>query len=296
MRTSASIFLAPCLLAGAVSCGGDSSKTITAQSLRLSFAARAGSTAINCDARLADLGLSKSTARLKDFRFFVSDVEVITADGQSESLSFDSNEWQNTRLALVDFQDRADNCEGEVKSTHTEASGTISSRAAIQGLRFRIGVPPDMNHIDIAQAQGPLNTPSLYWSWQGGYKFMRLDIAPEGGITRPSDPDFSATVYNFHLGSTHCSGEAELGQTVSCARDNRPYVELDNFEPQRDTIVFDFAKLVEGLDLASDVKDTPGCMSEKADSECSEFFKKLGLDLTTGQPANGQSQSVFFVE
>jgi uncharacterized repeat protein (TIGR04052 family) len=296
MRISASVRFAPCLLASALGCGGDSSKTITAQSLRISFAARAGTAAINCDASLTRLGLSKSTARVKDFRFFISDIEVITEDGQSERLSLDSNEWQNARLALLDFQDRADNCEGEAKSTHTEVSGTISSRAAVQGLRFRVGVPPDLNHIDIAQAQGPLNTPSLYWSWQGGYKFMRLDVAPEGGITRPSDPDFSATVYNFHLGSTNCSGDAELGQTVSCARDNRPYVALDKFDPQRDTIVLDFAKLVEGLDLSSDVKDTPGCMSEKADSECSEFFTKLGLDLTTGQAVEGQAQSVFFVE
>lgn len=283
-------------LLGVISCGGDSSKTVTAQSITIPFKARAGSTEIRCDAQLPDLGTTKTAVTLKDFRFYISDIELFTADGQSELLSLEENEWQSSSLALLDFQDKADNCEGEAKPTHTQITGTISKSAAIQGIRFRVGVPANLNHIDIAQAKGPLNVASLFWSWQGGYKFMRLDVAPIGGITRPSDPDFSATVYNFHLGSTNCKGDPELGQAVVCERSNRPFVELSDFDPLRDSIVLDYAALVGGLSLESDVKDTPGCMSEKSDSECSEFFKQLGLDLTTGDPTPAEPQSVFLVE
>ncbi len=284
------------LMLGLIGCGGNNSRTITAQSIAISFKARAGNTDIRCDVSLPDLGTTKSSATLKDFRFYISDIELITADGRSESVSLEVNEWQASNLALLDFQDRADNCEGESKPTHTQITGTISNSASIQGIRFQVGVPAASNHIDMAKAQAPLTVASLYWSWQGGYKFMRLDVAPSGGITRPSDPDFAATVYNFHLGSTNCSGDPELGESVVCARSNRPVVELNDFDPERDTLVFDYANLVSGLALNSDSKDTPGCMSDKSDTECREFFQQLGLDLTSGSPASGSAQSVFSVE
>ncbi len=284
------------LMLGVVGCGGNNSKTVTAQSIAIPFQARAGSTNIRCDVSLTDLGSAKTSATMKDFRFYISDVELITSDGKLEPLTLEENEWQSSNLALLDFQDRADNCEGESKPTHTQVTGTISNSATIQGIRFQVGVPANVNHIDIANAQAPLTVASLFWSWQGGYKFMRLDVAPTGGITRPSDPDFAATVYNFHLGSTNCKGDPELGESVVCARSNRPVIELKSFDPERDTIVFDYASLVAGLTLNSDARDTPGCMSDKADTECGEFFKQLGLDLTSGSPASGSTQTVFLVE
>jgi uncharacterized repeat protein (TIGR04052 family) len=284
------------LMSGLMACGGNSSKTITAQSISIPFAARAGGLDIACDTQLQGLGTSGSQVFMKDFRFYVSGVSLIGSDGKSYPLSLDESEWQSGELALLDFQDRADNCEGETKSVHTRLTGTISNEASVRGIRFRVGIPAASNHIDLASARGPLNVASMYWSWQGGYKFMRLDVAPEGGITRPSNPDFSATVYNFHLGSTNCSGNPEGGEAVNCKRSNRPEIELGDFDPATDTIVLDYKALVDDLSLISDVKDTPGCMSETSDTECSVFFNKLGMDLASGQPTDSLQQTVFSVE
>jgi len=284
------------LMSGLTACGGNSSKTITAQSISIPFAARAGGLDIACDTPLQGLGTSGSQVFMKDFRFYVSGINLIGSDGKSYPLSLDESEWQSGELGLLDFQDKADNCDGETKTVHTRLTGTISNEATVSGIRFTVGIPASSNHIDLANARGPLNVASMFWSWQGGYKFMRLDMAPEGGITRPSNPDFSATVYNFHLGSTNCSGNPEAGETVNCERPNRPEIELKDFDPSSNTIVLDYAALVDELSLVSDVKDTPGCMSDMSDTECSIFFKKLGLDLTTGEPTGNSQQRVFSVE
>ena len=132
----------------------------------------------------------------------------------------------------------------------------------------------------------------MYWSWQAGYKFARIDFAPVGGITRPGDDNFNGTSFNFHLGSTACTGDAELGEGVSCEKANRPTIRLDNFKLDK-TIHIDYSRLVSEINLSIDQGGAAGCMSGSTDPECLSMFTAIGLDLGTGENLSEQQQVVF---
>lgn len=279
-------------------CGGGSGGGVEAvatdTALSVSFAAESGGTAISCDTTLTGLGLSGTDASLRDFRFYVHDLQLQTDQGRSLALQLEENTWQQQGVALLDFQDRVD-CTGDSKQTHERVTGTLALREgeSVNGLQFRLGIPQALNHADQAAAQSPLNVQSLFWSWQSGYKFMRLDVAPVGGIVRPTDPAYLGTTFNLHLGSTNCTGNPQAGDDVSCARPNRPEIVFANFDPESDTIVFDYGQLVARLNLGQDSGGAAGCMSGLTDPECAEVFEALGLDLASGEPDPGLVQTAF---
>ncbi len=276
--------------------GCSESKTEASRPISIEFAARNKQEPISCEKGLNTLGLSRVTARLKDFRFYISDPALIGANGERYPISLDPGPRQSDRIALVDFLDRQDGCDGDQKETHTRITGTLPSDASGSRLEFTVGVPEDWNHIDSVGAPAPLDVASLYWSWQGGFKFMRIDLAPEGGISRPDEPDFVATTFNFHLGSTDCKGQPESGESVQCERANRPLIVLEGYTENVSRVVLRYDQLIADLDLSVDQADTPGCMSATSDPECQSLFERLGLDFTSGDVANSGQQTVFSLE
>jgi uncharacterized repeat protein (TIGR04052 family) len=135
------------------------------------------------------------------------------------------------------------------------------------GIRFKMGVPFDLNHDNPATAPAPLQSTTMQWSWQSGYKFLRIDSG-----------SFSMTDWRMHLGSTDCDGDPVAGGTTFCSNPNRVDVELGSFDPEADTVVADFAALVDGAELDVNQADTPvGCMSDVADADCGPVFENLGL-------------------
>lgn len=124
---------------------------------------------------------------------------------------------------------------------------------------------------------------------------MRLDIAPEGGISRSTDPTFSGTTWNLHLGSTDCTGDAQSGASVTCGRNNRPEIAFGAFDPALNHVFLDYASLVSGVDLSEDGAGPAGCMSGLTDPECVTIFSALGLNLTSGETDTALQQSAFSV-
>ncbi|AHE99063.1 MbnP family copper-binding protein [Thioalkalivibrio paradoxus] len=287
-------------------CGGSGSSTgdpgqggsnPTSQEVVIPFQAHAAGTPIACDQSLHGLGLSGTEARLADFALFVHDVRLIADDGTEIPLELEQSPWQFENVALLDFQDRGDFCLGADKPMNHEVRGTAAydpTATTIAGLRFIVGVPHDLNHIDASTAPSPLNRTTMFWNWQGGYKFMRFDVEPVGGILRPSDPEFSGSRWNFHLGSTGCTGDPAVGETVSCMYPNRVDVALDGFSPEQGHVNIDYARLVESSNLGIDAGGAAGCMSGTGDPECGPVFQQLGIALGDG-PEPSLPQAVFTV-
>src|SRR5690606_28171611 len=127
-------------------------------------------------------------ASLSDFKFFVHNVRLVTDEGTELPVTLDDvTGWQTDGIALLDFQDYGDECNTSDESNAKPTNDVLHGRVAdlpvvIAGIRFIVGVPVSHNHLDNALATPPLNTPSMFWSWQGGYKHMRIDIKPVGGI------------------------------------------------------------------------------------------------------------------
>lgn len=277
MKTAMTLVMA-FALAGA---GCDSSSNdVESQAVTVGFSAQVGGEDFVCGNTYDGLGADDSSLELTDFRFFVQDVELKNADGEYVPVELDANNWQTGNVTLLDFEDGC----GEVGSEETNAAvtGTVPT-GTYDGIRFKMGVPFDLNHENPATAPSPLNLTPMQWDWKGGHKFLRIDSG-----------SFSATDWRFHLGSTGCDGDPIAGGTTSCSSPNRTDVELATFDPAVDRVVADFAALVQGAPLGENQDNTPwGCMADPADSDCGPLFENLGLSFDGSAPG---VQSFFSAE
>jgi len=288
-----------------VGCGGGGSNTDplagspsnTTKSLTLGFMATANQQEVSCGTTITGLGGAATDVEFQDFRFFIHDVRLVKDSGEEVAVVLEQNQWQHSNVALIDFQNKADKCGGADKAIHDYITASyLDDGSNYTGVRFHVGLPATLNHNNPAQAASPLNVTSLQWNWQAGYKFMRIDVAPVGGITRASDPEYVATAWNFHLGSTGCSGDPVKGEIVSCVRPNRPEVSLSGLTLGVSEVVVDYGVLIEENILAMDAAGAPGCMSGATDPECTSIFARLGLDTSTGESISSTAQSVFRIE
>lgn len=236
---------------------------------------RLGGAAAACGRPASGVGATGATVEPTDLRFYLSDLALVRPDGQVVPVTLDVSEWQSARVALVDAEDGSAACAGGTPQTHTTLTGRAPA-GDVAGLRVTLGVPAPENHADYTTAAAPLDVPTLFWSWQAGRMFTRIEVAS------------GDTVFPFHLGSTGCvSASAVAPPTTDCARPNRPTVTLDGFAPGRDTLVLDLDALLAGVDLAAPEPGTPGCRSDPGDPDCAAAWPALGLDPATGTCADG---------
>ncbi|MCC6625555.1 MAG: metallo-mystery pair system four-Cys motif protein [Deltaproteobacteria bacterium] len=266
-----------------VACEHDHGEHGHGQPVEIRFAAKVGAETFGCDKTFTGVGATPATAlEPLDFRLYVHDVRLVDAEGTEWPVTLEQDRlWQAGALALLDFEDKSGTCANGTVETNRSVRGTYDTghvAVDLVGVRFVVGVPFDDNHQDVATAESPLNLSGLYWNWNAGYKFTRLDMKVVGG-----------TGINLHVGSMGCQLGEGTTEVASCAAPNRPAIELTGFDPASDTIVIDYAALVDGLDLADDQGGAPGCMSAADDPECVTIFGHLGLDITTGLPASGQT-------
>ncbi len=262
------------LSALALGCGDDGNAPPEAQDVALSFAAVVGEEPFVCGDTYENLGANGTPLVLSDFRFYVQDVALKNAVGAWVPVQLEENSFQNSGVALLDFEDGC----GELGTPelNERVRGTVPP-GDYDGLRFKMGVPFEINHVNSATAPSPLNLTSLFWNWQGGYKFLRIDSG-----------QFSETDWRMHLGSTGCEGDPMVGGVTSCANGNRVEVEFAAFDASSSTVVADYAALVEGAALDDDVAADAGCMSKPADTDCGPLFANLGLPF--GENPGGEQQ------
>lgn len=130
--------------------------------------------------------------------------------------------------------------------------------AAGDTIYFELGVPFHLNHNNPLTAQAPLNVSEMFWSWQLGHKFFRLDT--QDG-------------FSFHLGSTGCKSASRLRPaTAPCSYPNKFKFEVKNYQPGR-PILFDLDALLAG------VNQEQSCMSDQANPTCQALFNNLRTAL-----------------
>lgn len=135
-----------------------------------------------CGASLP-LGDPPAVASLTDLQLYVSEVAAIDAQGgQVPLLLDDDGEWQADDLALLDFEDASGACEWGTPETNTALRGVLP-RGGWDGVAFDVAVPEERNHLDLGDAEPPLDRSSMFWGWTVGYKFfalgLELDDAPD---------------------------------------------------------------------------------------------------------------------
>lgn len=253
------------------SSGGTASTTdptggATRVDVALRFVGAVGTEAFSCAASYPGVGSSGSTVEVMDFRFYVHGVELLTKGGDAVPLELKQDGvWQHEDVALIDLEDGSGSC----ANGSSEVNDTIVGEAPegeYEGVRFVLGVPFAQNHGDAAVAPSPLNLTPMFWSWQAGYKFARIDLKSA-----------AQDLWAIHLGSTGCEMDGD-NQVTGCAAENRASVELTGFDPTSRAITADILALVQTADLdANQMGTAPGCMSEPADTDCSPVFAGFGL-------------------
>lgn len=266
MTTKLSISPTAILLLLALSCGQGGDDANQGISGELLFEVTVGEAPFSCNQTFEGVGISGANAEIADFRFYVHQIEVIDEQGESRAVEIvDDGKWQSAEVALLDFTDGTGNC-ANTSGEENRAVQVLIPQGQWVGIRFRLGVPFEKNHIDMSTANAPLNLPSMFWSWNAGYKFLRLDMPTE------QNPAF-----RFHLGSTRCQPAAG-GGVSHCDYPNRPVVELSQFDMQSQLVRFDLAAMLATTDVDHHTEHTPqGCMSTEDDPDCQGLFDVLGL-------------------
>jgi uncharacterized repeat protein (TIGR04052 family) len=232
-----------------------------------------------CNKTYNDVGTTKSTVSIKDFKMYVHSVELLDADGDPTPVVLAQDKrWQRGNLALLDFDDGTGDCAQGTTDVNSSIRGSAPA-GDYKGMRFTVGVPAEDNHLDAATAPVPLNEPGMWWSWKGGFKYVRLDVATR---KNPS--------YYLHLGATACEGTPGAGYT--CSAGNAPVITINDFAVGTDEVTFDVGKMWSSVDIDNQIDFqsdfVQGCMAFEGDPECPAVFEKLGM-APDGTPAGIQT-------
>jgi len=249
------------------------------QLVTIRFEAAVGEQAFACGTRYDGIGITASTITASDFRFYVSNVRLIRADGADVPVALTPDGlWQQDDVALLDFEDGSRTCANGTPELRDVVEGRVPA-GRYSGLRFTVGVPFEKNHRDPTLQPSPLNLTRMFWTWNAGYKFLRLDLRtsglPQGWVV--------------HLGSTGCSpGGTPLDVPTACRFPNDVRVDLPAFDPDGDAVRVDLRTLLAGADVDVNQPETAaGCMSAQDDRDCAAIFQAFGLPFSGG-PAGTQ--------
>jgi uncharacterized repeat protein (TIGR04052 family) len=237
-----------------------------------------GSQDFACGQLYTGVGTTATTYEPKDLRLYIHNVRLLSHGTEVPLTLTDDGAWQRDGLAMLDFENKTGLCSNGTEATNDRLVGT-APEDHYTGLRFSVGVPFEKNHEDVSTAAAPLNVSTLFWSWEGGYKFLRMD-----GRTRGLPNGHS-----LHVGSTACQTSGP-NQVTSCQNANRFEVEIADFDPtQSQRVVLDVAALFSNANLDVNQASTPpGCQSTSTDADCAPLFQRLGLAFgdTQANPAN----------
>lgn len=280
-------------------CANTGDKTPT-YDVTLNFRAKVGSADFACGTTYSSPGVGTANTPLvaRDFRFYVHDIRLVKSDNTEVALTLNQDgAWQYQNVALLDFENASGDCAsttGPTVATNSQVKGTIpqSRGVSFTKIRFRLGIPLALNHLDVSTAPAPLNISALYWAWTSGRKFARLDFRTSGGA-------YDSSTFNIHLGSTNCNGTNPVSANADCATPNRPAIELNiPAAAQADLaslannmlLVADVAELVKDLDLTvADLGGPGGCMSGQTDPECRAVLTRFGLQYNYTGTANARA-------
>lgn len=288
-------------------------RPVALKQVTLKFSAQVGAENFVCGKSYDGIGVTRSRITPSDFRFYVSAVELIDRQGKAVPVKLDQDDlWQYRNVALLDFEDGSGPCRNGNPGLHQQVTGSVPA-GDYRGVRFTLGVPFELNHGDPTIAPAPLNLTSMFWVWQAGYKFAKIDMATSGlpqAADAPSEMSIKdklaamekfaaasgvsgkrpprAAGFSIHLGSTDCASASLTTPPTGCKNPNRLTVTFDNFDPDKNTVVADAAASLSDTNVDINAPGTaPGCMSGPDDTDCAQVIPAFGLSFG-GKPAAQQ--------
>lgn len=244
----------------------------------IKFDVVSGSAKVSCTGTIPGTIANTTSSTLKDLRFYVHEIKLIQRDGSKVDFSINQEDtWQIASgsnsfgsypgVALLDFEDATNNCSGGT----TEMNKSVRGSAPIgdyTGIEFKIGVPFYLNHMNSTTATAPLNSSAMYWAWNSGYKFAKIEFT-------------ASSTNNFHLGSQSCTGNA-TGPVNTCGKPNIPTIEITgstSINTTTQAVTLDINKLYNGADASGTAINV--CMGAgNGTAACQFMYTNLGLNIS----------------
>ncbi len=202
---------------------------------------------LTCDETFDKEGLQW---QLRAFQFYVSDVTLNGQDAQLKNAS-----GNPAPAAMLGTR-----CSGDGRWTMAMEPIDTSESGA---LSFMIGLPFEINHQNPLHAEEPLNHSDMFWTWQLGHKFIRMDIRAQS--------EESANNWAFHLGSIGCDAASSMrAPAEACAHPNTFTVTLDDYQSGK-PVYFQLDKLISGAQIL----ENGNCMGDPDDLACAPLIQTL---------------------
>lgn len=193
---------------------------------------------------------------VSQFQFFVSNIEFKNKQGQwhQPALSVTPEQMENIAL-LGNVCQSAEAGNWQLKFANNINFDDVNT------IRFSLGVPFEQNHLNPLTQASPLNVSSMFWVWQTGHKFARIEMKSEFDD------------WLFHLGSTGCKSPSVMrSPSDACLYPNLYTMEFTFIDSKK--IVFDLANLLGDLKLSMD----SSCQSEHDNTACQQLFSHLNQE------------------
>ena len=147
----------------------------------IEFAAVVAGAPFQCGRSYQGIGTTRSTIDITELRLYVSNLRLVDAAGKEAAIALTQDGvWQQGAVALLDFEDGTGGCSNGTPETRRMVDGTAPAGGPFTGVRFDLGLPFDVNHRDPTLQPSPLNLTRMFWNWNGGYKFVRIDLKSTG--------------------------------------------------------------------------------------------------------------------
>jgi len=276
-----------------VACSTVPSQQAATQPIELRFLAEVNGQAFECGQSYKNIGTTRSTMTPTDFRMFVSQFQLMTAEGKAVPVQLvQDNTWQLEGIALLDFENGQGPCRNGTPPMNTVVRGTAPA-GQYTGVKFTVGVPFERNHGDPTVAPAPLSSTAMFWTWQGGYKFLKFDTATSGRPIQSAKPTAdgggNASGFSVHLGSTMCASPSRTQAPTACQNPNRIEVSFADFDVKKNQVVVDMGRVLAGTNVDVNApKTSPGCMSFAKDPDCPAIMNAMGLPYDGKAPSGPQ--------
>jgi len=241
---------------------------------KIAFTPMYENTALNCqtDFLHVDTGDASETDdkswQYQQLQFFIHSVEVKTSQNDWQPWLMKTSSYQSANVALL-----GEICNEVKKQSNWELELIpLAESENITDIRFTLGVPFSLNHLNPLTQASPLNVSSMFWGWRGGHKFMRIELASKNDD------------WLFHLGSTGCKALSPVrAPEAECLQPNRVVVSLP-ITNKTTNIELNLAVLFGDLELTR----KNSCQSSPDEESCKVLFDNLGLNK-----ANASEQLIF---
>lgn len=233
-------------------------------STKIFFTPMYNSTVLNCQTGFMPFDNKSSDAsnlqgwKYKQLQFFIHNIEIKTKGNTWQSWVMETNPYQSNDVALL-----GEMC-GEVNKQsnwHLELD-YLSQSQEITDIRFTLGIPFSLNHLNPLTQKSPLNIPSMFWGWRGGHKFMRVELGSKNDD------------WLFHLGATGCKALSPVrAPKEECLQPNRVVISLP-FTQETTHIALDLSVLFNNLEITHE----NSCQSSPDEKSCKILFENLGMN------------------